>query len=568
MDRFECRGKILKDFEKKGILLQTEDYHHSVGHCQRCKTIVEPMVSTQWFVRVKPLAKEAVEAVRKGKTKIIPRMWERTYFEWMENIRDWCISRQIWWGHRIPAWYCDKCGETIVSKEIPKMCGRCRGDRLTPETDVLDTWFSSALWPFSTLGWPQNTKDLEVFYPTSTLVTGFDILFFWVARMMMMGLRFMGDVPFTDVYIHALVRDFRGQKMSKTKGNVIDPLVMMERYGTDAFRFTLAALAAQGRDIILAEERIEGYRHFANKIWNASRFSLMNLGNWKPPVEESTPKSLPDRWILDCLNKVIKDETAGLEDYQFNDAAHCIYQFVWHEFCDWYLEMIKPTLYRKTGSSEAETTRSVLFYVLGTVLKLLHPFMPFITEEIWQRMPRTDGSIMVAEFPRAEERFEDPAAAEEMAWVKNAVSAIRNIRGELSIMPSKGLGAIVIPNTSAGLEPLERNQHLIERLARVSELEVTLGRTPPKRAVTAVVGSLEVFIPIDETRFAAERQRLEKEIQKTRKDLAFVTRKLSNEAFLSKAPHEVVEKERGKQEELEKIWQGLQEGLRRLERFS
>jgi valyl-tRNA synthetase len=567
MDRFECREKIVEDFKAEGVLLETEDYHHSVGHCQRCKTIVEPMVSTQWFVRVKPLAEKAMEAVRHGRTKIIPRMWEKTYFDWMENIRDWCISRQIWWGHRIPAWYCDQCGKIIVSKKTPKSCDECGTDRLTPEDDVLDTWFSSALWPFSTLGWPKKTKDLEIFYPTSTLVTGFDILFFWVARMMMMGLRFMDDVPFTDVYIHALVRDFKGKKMSKSRGNVIDPLVMMERYGTDAFRFTLAALAAQGRDVILAEERIEGYRHFANKIWNASRFSLMNLKGFQPLSGKITPRSIPDRWILSRLNEVIREETKGLEEYRFNDAAQSIYRFVWHEFCDWYLEMIKPSLYGEAGDREKETTRSVLAHVLGAILKLLHPFMPFITEEIWQRMSWTEGSIMVGEFPRPDERLEDPSAMEEMEWLKNAVSAIRNIRGELSILPSQTVRAIVVPNTPVGLKPLERNRHLIEKLARVSDLEITLDRTPPKRAVTAVMGILEVFLPIDEARLMEERRRLEKEVQKVEKNLILVKRKLSNEAFRVKAPQEVVKKEEGKQAELEKIKQRLEDGLRRLEGF-
>jgi len=564
MDRFACREKIVQDFKDEGVLLHTEDYHHSVGHCQRCKTIVEPAVSTQWFVRVKPLAEKAIEAVRNGRTRIIPRMWEKTYFDWMENIRDWCISRQIWWGHRIPAWYCDRCGAIIVSKETPRSCDRCGSDGLTPEKDVLDTWFSSALWPFSTLGWPQKTKDLDVFYPTSALITGFDILFFWVARMMMMGLRFMEDVPFRDVYIHALVRDFRGQKMSKSRGNVIDPLVMMERYGADAFRFTLAALAAQGRDIILGEERIEGYRHFANKIWNASRFCLMNLKDWKRSSQRMTPGSVPDRWILNRLNEVIREETESLGEYRFNDAAQTIYQFVWHEFCDWYLEMIKPILYGEGGDKAAGATRSVLSYVLGAILRLLHPFMPFITEEIWQRMSWMEGSIMVAEFPKVDDSMEDPVAVEEMKWVKSAVSAIRNIRGELSILPSQTLRAIVVPNTPEGLEPLERHRRLIERLARVKELEIALDRIPPKRSVTGVMEILEVFIPIDESRFLEERRRLEKEVQKTEKDLTSVRSKLSNEVFLSRAPQDVVEKVKGKQAELEKIRQRLEEGLRRL----
>jgi valyl-tRNA synthetase len=405
---------------------------------------------------------------------------------------------------------------------------------------------------------------LETFYPTSTLITGFDILFFWVARMMMMGLRFMGDVPFKEVYIHALVRDFKGQKMSKSRGNVIDPLVMMERYGTDAFRFTLAALAAQGRDIILAEERIEGYRHFANKIWNASRFCLMNLKGWRPSSKRLTPRTLPDRWVLDRLNQVIREETEALETYRFNDAAQSIYQFVWHQFCDWYLEMIKPTLYGDEEESEVDSTRAVMSYALEMLLRLLHPFMPFITEEIWQRMPWTDGSIMVIGFPRPDESLEDAPAVHEMEWVMSAIDAIRNIRGELSILPSKHLPAIVVPNGSDGLEALKRNRILIETLARVSPLDITLDHAPPKRAVTAVMGTLEVFIPLDEVRFIEEKCRIEKEIQKIEKDLGFVKGKLSNKAFLAHAPPEVVEKQRAKASELEKVKQRFEEGLQRL----
>ena len=566
MDRFACREQIVQDLGNQGILLKTEDYSHSVGHCQRCKTTVEPTVSTQWFVRVKPLAEKAIEAVRQGKTRIIPTMWEKTYFEWMENIRDWCISRQLWWGHRIPAWYCDTCEKIVVSKSVPASCPHCGSSHLTPETDVLDTWFSSALWPFSTLGWPSQTRDLEVFYPTSTLVTGFDILFFWVARMLMMGIRFMRDVPFRDVYIHALVRDFKGQKMSKSKGNVIDPLVMMEKYGTDAFRFTLAALAAQGRDIILAEERIEGYRHFANKIWNAARFSLMNLKDRQPSPDVGEARSLPDRWILHRLNAVIKEETDALDEYRFNDGAQCIYQFVWHEFCDWYLEMIKPVLSGEEGQGETRVTQSVLSHLLETILRLLHPFMPFITEEIWQRMPWTDGSILTATFPQMDQRLDAPTAARDMEWVKTAVSTIRNIRGELSISPSQVLHAVVVPNKAEGIPTLEGNRHLIETLAKVSPLEITGDRNPPRRALTGVSEILEVFIPIDEAQFIEERRRLEKEVRRVKQELAFVTSKLANEAFRNKAPRHVVRKEEAKRAEYQQMHERLGESLRRLEK--
>ncbi|MGZ3536945.1 MAG: valine--tRNA ligase, partial [Thermodesulfobacteriota bacterium] len=420
MDRFECREKMIEDFERDGILIKIEDYRHVVGHCYRCKTVVEPNLSLQWFVKTKPLAKTAIEAVRDGRTRIIPEVWEKTYFEWMENIRDWCISRQIWWGHRIPAWYCENCGQVIVAKTTPTSCPNCGSNRLIPETDVLDTWFSSALWPFSTMGWPKETKLLKRFYPTSVLVTGFDILFFWVARMMMMGLKFMGDVPFRDVYIHGLVRDERGEKYSKTRGNVVDPLDLIDRYGADALRFTLTALTMPGSDLKLSESRTEGYRHFANKIWNASRFVLMNLEEFDLGVMtgEVSPEAfnLPDRWIRGRLNQVIREVRRSLEEYKFNEACHVLYQFIWHEFCDWYLELSKLSLYKGGNEQKRDLTKLTLLEVLDATLRSLHPFMPFITEEIWQQLPRQGekASIMIAEFPNPDDRYEDASVASEM----------------------------------------------------------------------------------------------------------------------------------------------------------
>jgi valyl-tRNA synthetase len=399
MDRFQCRERILQDLESSGLLEKTEPYSHAVGHCYRCKTMIEPLLSKQWFIKVGPLAKEAIAAVKDGKTRIVPSNWEDVYYEWMNNIKDWCISRQIWWGHRIPVWYCQGCGEIIVAKEEPKACPSCKGKDLQQETDVLDTWFSSALWPFSTLGWPDSTDELKTFYPTSVLVTGFDILFFWVARMMMMGIHFLGDVPFRDVYIHALVKDEQGQKMSKSKGNIIDPLEVLDRFGTDAFRFTLSVLAIQGRDIRLSEERIAGYRNFINKIWNAARFSLMNLKDCKPPSIDKSSITLADRWIMSRMGEVAEEISGHLDDYRFNDAAGTCYQFVWHEFCDWYLEMAKLELYSK-DQKRREVAHSVLQILLSGVVRLLHPFVPFITEEIWYRLPYTEGSIMVAQFPK------------------------------------------------------------------------------------------------------------------------------------------------------------------------
>ena len=403
LDRFECRKKLISNLKDSGVLIKIEDLNHSVGHCYRCRTVVEPYLSKQWFVKVKPLAEPAMKAVRDGSIKIVPKFWENTYFEWMENIRDWCISRQIWWGHQIPAWNCKACGEVVVARETPNSCSACSSTDLIQETDVLDTWFSSALWPFSTLGWPEKTDSLKRFYPTSVLCTGFDILFFWVARMIMMGLKFMGDVPFRDVYIHALIRDAEGQKMSKTKGNVIDPLEVMEQYGTDALRFTLAAFAAQGRDIKLAEDRIEGYRNFCNKLWNASRFVFMNLEDYKGScaLDERSKFSSADLWILSRLNRATKDVNEALEAFRFNDAALTVYKFIWNEYCDWYIELTKSKL--TDPGLKRVAAQNMLIHVLDSALKLLHPFMPFITEEIWQKLPQDEDSIMVSAFPEYRE---------------------------------------------------------------------------------------------------------------------------------------------------------------------
>ncbi|MDP2840224.1 MAG: class I tRNA ligase family protein, partial [Syntrophales bacterium] len=424
--------------EQGGFLVGTEPYTHNIGQCYRCKTDIEPAVSRQWFVRIAPLAKEAIAAVVTGKTRIVPPTWEATYFEWMNNIRDWCISRQIWWGHRIPVWTCEGCGKLIVVAQDPDRCPDCGGAKLRQEEDVLDTWFSSGLWPFSTLGWPENTEALKTFYPTSLLVTGFDILFFWVARMMMMGLYVMKEVPFRDVYLHALVRDENGEKMSKSKGNSIDPLEMMDKFGTDAFRFTLAAFTAQGRDVRMSEERIEGYKFFVNKIWNATRFSMINLEDYDAAVPvRKEDGSIADRWIRARLNRTIAEVVRGLDEYRFNDAAAAVYQFVWHEFCDWYLEMTKLYLYREGDQKRQDLTRQTLLEMLDAILRLLHPFMPFITEEIWQQLPfkKEDGSIMKATFPKPHERFDDEPVAEEMNLVIEIITAIRNIRGEMNVPP-------------------------------------------------------------------------------------------------------------------------------------
>jgi valyl-tRNA synthetase len=561
MDRFECREKILDDLKIKGLLEKIEPYRHAIGHCYRCKTMIEPLLSKQWFVRTAPLAEKAVIAVKSGKTRIVPPAWENVYYEWMNNIRDWCISRQIWWGHRIPAYYCDACGELMVTLEKPEECSACRSKDLRQETDVLDTWFSSALWPFSTLGWPDNTEALKTFYPTSVLVTAFDILFFWVARMMMMGLHFMGDVPFRDVYIHALVRDAEGKKMSKSKGNVIDPLEVIDQYGADSFRFTLAAFAAQGRDIKLSEDRIEGYRHFVNKIWNSARLVLINLDGDSVIPSKNIVYSLPDRWISTRLGRVSEEISKALDEYRFNDAASLCYQFVWHEFCDWYLEMIKERLY---GDDELLkiSTKAVLRDVLTGVLRLLHPFMPFITEEIWQRLPGSEGSIMNADFPAASEFLSDQQAVEDMNLVMGIITGIRNIRGEMNIAPSKKVDIVAEVPEARDIEIIRQNLSHIRNLAKADSVHIDKEVSKPEASVTAVVVGNQVHVLLKGLMdFDEEKKRLRKEIKIIREEMEVSAKKLSSKGFLEKAPAEIVDKVREKFEsmkvELEKFEKNL-----------
>ncbi len=566
LDRFECRERIVEDFQRDGTLLKVEPYRHSVGHCYRCQTVVEPYLSVQWFVRTKPLAGPAIQAVKEGRTRIIPRNWEKVYFDWMESIRDWCISRQIWWGHRIPAWHCRDCGKITVSRTTPQRCSHCGSEAIKQDEDVLDTWFSSALWPFSTLGWPNKTRELEVFYPTSVLVTGFDILFFWVARMMMMGLHFMGEVPFRDVYVHALVRDIEGQKMSKTRGNVIDPLEMIEKYGADALRFTLAILAAQGRDIKLSEERIESSRNFCNKLWNAARFCLMNL---EDGVKGEIPPSLtlPDKWILKGLKGTIREVTRALEEYRFNEAAQVLYQFTWHNFCDWYIELIKPYLYQGEDPQLRRNTQAVLIYVLERILRLLHPFMPFITEEIWQRLPHEGESITIAPWPNGDDLPEEEGASRRMERVMGVITAIRNIRGEMGVPPSRKVNVTLRVEDEAISRELLEDALFIRSLGLVDRLEIAVGTEPPAASCTAISHGVEVFIPMRDLvpDPKKEEARLLKELRKVEEDLQFVQRKLQNPSFLNKAPREVVEKERKKAEDLLLVRQKLQDRLKALQ---
>jgi len=573
MERFAARKQVVADLEAQGLLEKIQDHALSVGGCYRCKTVVEPYMSLQWYVKVGPLAERALAAVKDGRTRIVPAQWENTYYDWMENIRDWCISRQIWWGHRIPAWYCEHCGHITVAKEDPAACEKCGSDEIRQETDVLDTWFSSALWPFSTLGWPEKTPELAAFYPTSCLVTGFDILFFWVARMMMMGLHFMDEVPFGDVYIHALVRDAQGQKMSKSKGNVIDPLTVIDAYGTDAFRFTLAAFAAQGRDVKLAEERIAGYRNFANKIWNASRFAMMNLEGFDPQgIELSSLKlSNADRWILFRLNEVAGQVDEALTTFRFNEAASDLYRFTWSEFCDWYIELVKDDLYKGDADRQA-SAKYVLWLVLEHLLRLLHPFMPFITEEIWQALPALPGhadSIMVAEFPTQRATWGDFAgAAAEMELVMEVIKGIRNIRGEMEVAPSKQIAAILDCGSPESLALLKRNEVYVMSLARLSDLAIGQGVERPTEASLQVAGDVEILVPLRGlVNVEEEEKRLGKEIAKIEKDIEFLSKKLENPSFVERAPADVVEKEREKIGEFANKKRILEESLEKIQRL-
>jgi valyl-tRNA synthetase len=603
LDRFVARKRVKEELEQKGLVRGSEERAIPLGRCQRCETIVEPSLSVQWWVKTEPLAEPAKEAVRSGATRIIPEGWAKTYFHWMENIQDWCISRQLWWGHRIPAWYCRSCdkprgagfaagAQPLVAREAPKKCDRCGGSDMVQDPDVLDTWFSSALWPFSTLGWPEQTLDLRTFYPNSVMETGFDILFFWVARMMMMGIHFMGKPPFPVIYLHAMVRDKNGEKMSKTRGNVIDPLHLVNgckpeevgkqfaseypegfpAFGADALRFTLAAMSQSGRDIKLSVERIAGYRAFANKIWNASRFALMRLEETAPPAPEAVKKELApaDRFILSRLAQTVADLDAALESFHFAEAASSVYSFFWDELCDWYIELAKGRL---TGenASEKRAAQSTLLFVLDRSLRLLHPFMPFITEEIWQKLPLPDRaslpkSIMLAAFPRASElaAWRDPAAEAEYRLVKDAIAGARTVRTESGLAPSKALAATVAVPDRADRAALESHRDEIVRLARLSEL--TLADTTPESKVGDGVKVYErLTVVCHGVRDAGEeRTKLERDLAKAKAEHDKLAAKLGNENFVKRAPPEVVAKDKARFDELAKMMAELSERLRAL----
>lgn len=599
LDRYECRKTVVSHLKELGLIEKEERYRHSVGHCYRCKTIIEPLLTPQWYVKVGPLAGEAIKAVRDGRIRIIPDTWNNSYFSWMENIRDWCISRQIWWGHRIPVWYCQVMGNReceekkgiIVSRQDPQRCPYCGSGGIKQDEDVLDTWFSSALWPFSTLGWPEETEDLKTFYPTSVLVTAFDILFFWVARMIMMGLRFMKEVPFRDVYIHALVRDSKGEKMSKSKGNVVDPLIMIDKYGADAFRFSLAAFAAQGRDIKFSEDRVEGYRHFINKIWNATRFILMNINNMEKGTTFDTlpsgddPGAIPERWIISRLAQAAEDINTSLENYRFNEAANSIYQFLWHEFCDWYIEISKvrlnPSVLRNnTGEYYRNLSLATLLFVLDNSLRLLHPFMPFITEEIWQKVKeflREEGittkeffqdneSLVISPYPSGLKR--DHKAEKEMSFIIEAVTGIRNIRGELNISPGADIIVLIKPFDKPVEEVLNLNIPVIGRLVRASEVNISRDLSRPEYSAISVSPDFEIYIPLKGLiNIEEEINRLIKEKNKIEETLNLLSNKLMNDDFLSRAPKAVVEKERNRYQEFILKKEGIERGIERLKEW-
>jgi valyl-tRNA synthetase len=552
MDRYECRKQLVKDLDAMGVLVSVEEHEHAVGHCSRCHTTVEPLVSKQWFVKMDSLAKPAIEAVKSGRIKFVPERFTKIYCNWLENIRDWCISRQLWWGHRIPAWYCDDCGATIVSRTDIATCPKCGSKHIHQDEDVLDTWFSSGLWPFETLGWPQQTADLKQFYPTSVLVTGYDIIFFWVARMVMMGLAFGKDIPFRHVFIHGLVRDSQGRKMSKSLGNGIDPVEVIDKYGADTLRFMLITGNTPGNDMRFYWERVESARNFANKIWNASRFMLMNLESLDNGfVPAAADYTLADKWIMSRYAKTAAGVTENLEKFELGEAGRMIYDFLWNEFCDWYIELSKSRLYAKEEGSERsrQTALYVLGYVLEHTLRLLHPFMPFLTEEIWQKLPHEGQSIMVAPWPSAEPDKVDEASEAAMTAIMETIKSVRNMRAEVNAAPGRKSEVILHLTDAALTDVFAKNEHYLTVLAAAEPVTILPSdAAKPENAMAGVVDGVEIYLPLkglidvdkETARLAKEKGKMEKEIER-------LSKKLSNAGFLEKAPAQVVEKERGKQ---------------------
>ena len=547
MDPMECRKALVEELKQLGLLVKIEDYNHNVGFCYRHKnTPVEPRLSEQWFVKMKPLAEPAIQAVREGKTKFVPERFSKIYYNWMENIRDWCISRQLWWGHRIPAWYCEDCGEMIVSREDPTACPKCGGKHLHQDEDVLDTWFSSALWPFSTLGWPDQTEDLKYFYPTSMLVTGYDIIFFWVARMIFSGIENMGETPFDTVLIHGLVRDEQGRKMSKSLGNGVDPLEVVEEYGADALRFSLVMGVSPGNDTRYSRDKVEAARNFANKVWNASRFVLMNVSERKSfdPAKLETA----DKWILSRLQEAIRDVSAHMEDGDFGLAATKIYDFAWSEFCDWYIELSKSRLLGEDGESK-ETVKAVLLFVLENLLKLLHPFMPFLTEQVYKYLPDSEGFLMLQSWPEIRDDYAFAEDEQKMQGIMEIIRTIRNLRSEMNVAPSKRTRLMLLPG-EGWKETLEGGEGYFRRLAGASEVEMLSDRNQvTEKTVSAVTAAGELFIPLgDLVDFEKEVARLTKELENLNKEMARSRGMLGNAGFVAKAPAQLVQQEKDKLE--------------------
>ena len=570
-DRYACRRNLVADMDKEGLLIKIEDYGHALGHCQRCDTVIEPRISTQWFVKTKPLAEPAIEVVRDGRVRIIPERFTKVYFNWLENIRDWCISRQLWWGHRIPVWYCDDCGELTVAVQDPTACAHCGGGRIHQDEDVLDTWFSSGLWPFSTLGWPEETEDLKAFYPTSVLETGYDILFFWVARMIMQGLEMTGDIPFDTVYLHGLIRNETGLKISKSMADAekYDPLHIIEEYGTDALRFTLLTGSTPGNDMKLSLNRIAANRNFANKIWNAARFVVGSMDETAPSGAETwnlAKRTLADRWIISRHNRLIQNVTRLMDDYQFGEAGRQIYDFFWGEYCDWFIEIAKIRLYGDDLRARA-TAQQVLVYVLEQTLRLLHPFMPFVTEEIWQVLPgeRPTSSIMLAAYGAAGPLPAHPQGAAKMDLIMEVIKGIRNIRGEMNVAPGKLIPAVLDCKTGEAATVVAEGEGYIRALAKLNALSFGAAVARPEQAATQVAGDVEILLPLaDLINLEEEKKRLQKEIAKVEKDVTMFSKKLENEAFLAKAPPEVLEKNRSKLQEAREKLAILQESLNKI----
>lgn len=548
LDRYECREKLIADFEKSGVLVKIEDHTNSVGHCYRCNTVIEPLVSKQWFVKMKPLAEPAMQAALNGDVKFIPERFTKIYLGWLENIRDWCISRQLWWGHRIPVWYCEDCGEVICEMEDPTVCPKCGSTHLHQDPDVLDTWFSSGLWPFSTMGWPEKTSEFDMFYPTSVLVTGRDIIFFWVARMLFDALEFTGSVPFKEVFIHGLVLDSQGRKMSKSLGNGVDPLKVIKEYGADSLRFMLITGNTPGNDLRYRDERLESARNFANKIWNAARFSLMNLEDYQADSTLAPQYETADKWIISRYSAVSRQVTEMLDRYELGEAARVLYEFIWNEFCDWYIELVKPRLYGKDTEESRYAAQKTLVEVLRGSMELLHPFMPFITEEIWQHLPHEGETIMLAKWPEQEESLISAEIDKQMELTIEVIRAIRNLRSEMNVPLGKKAEVIICANNHEYTVYLKDGANYILSLASAESLSVeeTLA-AKPTQAATAVVHGIEIYLPLKGLiDLDKEIARLEKELTKMEGEIKRIEGKLTNEGFVAKAPAEVIEKEKEK----------------------